>query len=143
MKKQLIIQRFQDTIDMMKQLKPEEFDYGDFVSERKENCGTVCCIAGWYPKYFPESELIWSSTRSKFYLDLTNLNNSTDVMPVLMKWHGISRELANAIFYGGPCDIVEYISLNSPLDKVTFRLETILLKIKSGLLDKHLNTKHE
>lgn len=104
MEKQLIIDRLQATIDMLKSLTPQSFNYGNWVSESDADgkCGTVCCAAGWYPKYFPEAGLKWKSSydhrTGKPYVYLTNPVIGID--GALMDWHGISRYVMNALFYG-------------------------------------------
>jgi hypothetical protein len=42
-------------------IKPEEFRFNEFVSkfDKESGCGTMCCIAGWFPKYFPNSGFYW------------------------------------------------------------------------------------
>lgn len=52
MNKQEIIKEIKHRLELYKTLKPEEFYFGDFVTEyNKENhCGTICCLWGWEPR---------------------------------------------------------------------------------------------
>lgn len=99
MDNQLRFKRLQDTIDKLKELRPDQFKYDSFVSKSEgENCGTVCCAAGWYPKWFPEAGLRW---KKRHMDDSLHLNFGTDgIKKILSKWHGICTEEVEHLFFG-------------------------------------------
>ena len=55
MTKQEIIDKLKLTRKHMDELREEQFDYSKIVAafEFENNCGTVCCVLGWYPKWYP------------------------------------------------------------------------------------------
>ncbi len=97
MAKQLVLKRLNATLKNLKELPNSNFNYGDFVKRKKTidgvTCGTVCCVAGWYPKWFPKSGLTWD----QFGLSAPE---GADVSDMLMKHHGISNDLVSVLFYG-------------------------------------------
>lgn len=112
MTKELILQRLLATINMLKELPERSFDYSNYVKEFdiENKCGTVCCVAGWYPKYFPEAGLVWQITTNNHELkielesDILGYGTFND----LVKYHGLSKNIIYALFYGSefiPCNI--------------------------------------
>lgn len=96
MNKKLILKRLWDTIEMIQQLEDKEFKYKNYVTRsNKEGCGTVCCVAGWYPKYFPDAGLIWrkGNLRPKNIWAFTNEE--------LIIYHGLNSDITDVLFYGG------------------------------------------
>ena len=57
---QHIIANLLTILNKVKTLKEEEFTFSTFVKESKNGCGTICCVAGWFPKWFPNSPFRWS-----------------------------------------------------------------------------------
>lgn len=48
-------QRLRQLIEFIRELPDDKFDFSTLVSKLDENeCGTVCCAAGWLPAAFPE-----------------------------------------------------------------------------------------
>lgn len=106
--KAVILRRLQNTVKKLKALPNAKFNYESYVSESETDtngnlCGTVCCVVGWYPKWFPESEIRWSSYGS---LD----SPIGRIQDKLKQYHGISLDLVNVLFYG--CE--ERFNLNKP-----------------------------
>lgn len=101
MEQQLKIQRLEATIEKMKQLKPEQFHYADYVHEwdHRTGCGTVCCVGGWYPQWFPESGLIYFGAGMD--LRFRNGEIADDAEDGLQNWHGLESNVINYLFYGG------------------------------------------
>lgn len=129
---------------MLLGLKTGEFAYQHFVtSYDPENlCGTVCCIMGWYPKYFPESGLDWEINDNKTDLSMSWKNGDPD--DVLAKYHGVSDDVIQAIFY---CDVLpdvggnhmEQIDLkDAVLADAIERVEKLIELIETGKIDNHL-----
>ena len=108
MKKSLILKRLWATIEKLVNLDPEQFSYSELVSEgnTEKVCGTVCCVAGWYPKWFPKAELIWDLSYSSAGfiqgIDLYPVNNniSTNVSNKLSEYHGLNDDIIDFLFYG-------------------------------------------
>lgn len=155
MKKEEIIQRLEATLIMLHSLKAGEFNYKHYIAKDnpEHTCGTTCCLAGWYPRYFPESGLIWekgvSSVVLTFEYGVSRRGLGVDVEQVLADYHGFSAPLTRAIFYGAGLD-----DIISPVDclavdsrsiqgrsktAIIKRLEHILALIQLGTLDRHLD----
>lgn len=110
MEKDIILGRLKDTIDHLKSLPEDQFDYGSYVSEFNSgsSCGTVCCVAGWYPKWFPEAVLEWYPTGERFFSirpsnheeDETPFDVESQVELALMQWHGLEESIISFLFYG-------------------------------------------
>lgn len=103
MEKFLIIRRLNGTIKMLKSLKDRQFYFSDYVKKYKEKkngtlCGTVCCVAGWYPKYFPKSEMVWSRYDDNNVMVTSNKWGNID--RGLGEYHGLSESFISALFYG-------------------------------------------
>lgn len=101
MNKQKILSRLQATIDQLEKLKPKQFDYSLYVSNysKRHKCGTVCCVAGWYPKWFPESELEWVYDEMG-YINLYDKSREYDTDEMLGIYHDLSNDIINFLFYG-------------------------------------------
>lgn len=138
MKKELIIKRLKATRAKMDELKEEQFDYEMFVSEWNEarTCGTVCCVAGWYPRWFPKAGVRFRHFR---------LICPPDMKAMLSKWHGVSFYIIDALFYGREFHS-EYHYSNVYLSggtelalwQVKARFDVIISAIERGKLDRHL-----
>lgn len=105
MTRELIRERFLKTIEMLKSLKDSEFYYAEYIKScviiDDNVCGTVCCVMGWYPKYVPESGLVWrkpSSFGSRPYLWTEDDSMGDD--EAIENWHGIVWSVRQALFYG-------------------------------------------
>lgn len=131
-----VILRLEKTLDKIKSLKADEFYYGHFVSECniELNCGTKCCVAGWYPKWFPEAELIWVNKigiAGQFF-DLVS-KDPYSILEVLAFYHGVSHPTISALFYGKSLsDIFRPIDAHASLREVAERFEIIIRKLKEG-----------
>lgn len=103
MEKQLIIERLQATINELEKLAPANFRFESYISEYAGTCGTVCCVAGWYPRWFPDSELIWTvagsgdvELSSKFGM----MTSSRYIKIALKEYHGLDGQTISALFFG-------------------------------------------
>lgn len=97
MKKGLILHRLDATIAMIERLRDDEFMYKEHVFEHKDGCGTVCCVAGWYPKYFPEAGLELFEVVGR--CDIRSVGTMSP-WHTLAKYHGLSDEVIDCLFYG-------------------------------------------
>lgn len=94
--KDLTLERLKATREKMNTLRPKEFFYGSFVHRNDGECGTVCCIAGWYPKWFPASGLRWV----RYGNNLLDLVGTSGVADNLMRYHEIGFHLCGTLFFG-------------------------------------------
>lgn len=131
MKKNLtkVIEQLDLTIANMKTLKESEFDYSYLVSEfdEEKKCGTVCCVAGWYPKWYPESGFRWVVT-NKNWPSMRNNHYSYDsyncIYQALSDFHGVSQYIVKILFYGYDCTEFDFITPKFyPLPDVIERFE--------------------
>jgi hypothetical protein len=137
MDKNLVIQRLENTIEKLKQLPPENFNYSLWITDSKEDCGTVCCVGGWYPKWFPQSGLIWVDILGGVEIDHVD---GMLIVDALSAWHGISIPETKALFAGqmlfdkqNDIEILDPISIHAPLIVVIDRWEQFLKHKKDEL----------
>lgn len=90
-KLELILSEFKE------QISPEQFGFKRFVTEWDEenNCGTVCCIAGWFPKLFPNSGFYWEKDDQNLHTE-TGLSVERHLIELL----GLTTEEIDYLFYG-------------------------------------------
>lgn len=87
------------TINKLKKLKPQQFQYNTYVEHfnYETNCGTVCYIVGWYPKWFPSSKFTWDGEKLS---KLKHEDYLANIRGALKKYHGLEIEEINYLFYG-------------------------------------------
>lgn len=84
--------------NFLEKLEPEKFDYGHFVREHADNCGTVCCAAGWLPKVDPENwEWYKPSLKSSAHIRLKHMLHF-NTFDALSLYFDISLEVGRGIF---------------------------------------------
>jgi len=108
MKKKQILDRLWTTIEQLVNLSPRKFKYSETVAkgDLKKVCGTVCCVAGWYPKWFPESGLEYRlreisvdpSPGEVPYVYVSG--NHLPMNHTLKYYHGLAHSIINFLFYG-------------------------------------------
>ena len=145
-----VVEKLRHTIDNIKTLKPQQFSYSDFIKKSTDKCGTVCCIAGWYPKWYPTGRLQWVKVR----LSLQSISLVDSLAPVgdilanscnqitiaLSEIHGITYTTAAALFTGHALLIKGSVAMqfvNDRLGSVTLeevieRFEFVLKRIQDG-----------
>mgnify|MGYP001182245430 CR=1 FL=1 len=103
-------------LDRASTLTPSEFDYVSYIAawDEEHMCGTVCCLLGWFPRFFPE-QVDWFG----FHPDDWYLASKERI--------GISRDLARSMFfgtayYGG----VPSIAVDASLPTVLVHLQNII-----------------
>jgi len=99
MEKKLVVKRLKDTLKKLKELEKAKFSYHRFVTSSRDSCGTVCCVGGWYPAWFPEARLKWEKISLYPYVDIESYKEKT-VLQTLMLYHGINISLIRVLFYG-------------------------------------------
>jgi len=157
--KKQVLERLNATLKNLEELPSRNFDYSSYVTRSKitdeGTCGTVCCAAGWYPKWFPEAGLKWMdgdltvANRNKHNVDITN---------TLANYHGINKDLINILFYGDEKNfkieglesdkyVLPFLSLrttmtlglkhgeNSKRNDVIKMFKTVINLIKNDLID--------
>lgn len=109
MELQLILQRLKATIDKMETLSESQFNYLNIVTkfDFQENCGTVCCVAGWYPVWFPKEGFQYEIIYSDSDIAGFDIVQVVDGIPYsgggqidLCEYHGLSLSIIQTLFYG-------------------------------------------
>ena len=141
MDKLTIISRFEATIEKLKALSPMNFHYGSFIEEHDGGCGTVCCVLGHYPGWFPKSGFYWEIgeiDEGNLFLEYID----GDAIRGVRIYHGFNHSLCECLFYG---DVVEQLEAGLPetntaskLPKVIELFEAALIKLRTGELDEYL-----
>lgn len=150
MRKSTVIKRLEKAIDILEnKIKDEEFRYSSFVSDfdYEHNCGTVCCLAGWYPKYVPESGLRWNK-KNEIYDTLVSKTKSWETIDIdkdLSNYHGLSLAAINFVFYGTDLwgSLTKKIletehGLSSNRHQLADNIRALIGVIKEGKQDKYL-----
>ncbi len=138
MNKDLVIKRLQATMEMLLALDESKFDYHSIVKQFDENeCGTVCCVGGWYPKWFPESKLKWVMVNMlgsvKPHLTINNMSDKLEA------WHGLNWYIISVLFYG-ECGLGLDGNLAASTEEVYKRFERVLNLIQSNKLPYNTDT---
>lgn len=111
-------EKFKKIIDFLGKLKSSQFNYRAFVQEfdEKNKCGTVCCVAGWFPAIFPKN-FKW-----------VNRNSMNSVDEKRIKFLGIDDKLNWALFYG---DKEEQEGLGLPITNLNSNLKQVIKLFKA------------
>lgn len=124
--------------------KKRMFNYAIFVEELKtdesgtvKECGTICCVAGWYPQWFKNCGLEYTNT----YDDIRS-SIGDSIEDALKRYHKLSTPIIDALFYGNEDEQEDlglpFTDLDSKLSKVIQLFEVALVKIKNGELDNEI-----
>lgn len=89
----------------LKTLNEDQFYYRSWVHRYREIdgelCGTVCCAAGWIPKFAKELGFYWAKSGPRFVsLDLKYNGYEVNEM-TLTRAFGLTSDEIQFIFYGG------------------------------------------
>lgn len=106
-------ERFIKLLEFLKTLNNDQFDYSQFVAiyDHKQQCGTVCCAAGWLPKVFPQEwELAFDGVR--WIPAMPNFGPDQEIEDTLAHFFGMTSIEVNALFYG---DYYAQDELNLPI----------------------------
>lgn len=86
----------------LKTLNEDQFYYRNFVHRYTEIdgkiCGTVCCAAGWIPKFAKELGIYWEI--AVIGMDLKYNGDAVNEM-ILRRAFGLTSDEIQFIFYGG------------------------------------------
>lgn len=102
MTNQQIAANLQKILDKIETLQPEEFNFSSYVTkfDKEHQCGTVCCVLGWFPKWFPKSGIKWK-TDGSLYSETGNIYSQ------LQKLTGCSDDVIEYLFYGKMFEILQ------------------------------------
>lgn len=135
MDKQQIIARLKETIGHIDTIKEDEFDYSEWVSKSERRCGTVCCIAGWYPKFFP-AHFAWKEYENYLY-PFGRSGHIGEIHGALIEFHGFRYRAINCLFIGselvsGDVRIFNQIASDSKIEIVKQRFIRFLELLETG-----------
>lgn len=137
MTRELILERLDATIKKLTTLKKEYFDYQYYVSEfdDQHSCGSVCCVVGWYPKWFPEVNIV--------YHDRTITINSEESIyhtleTLLMNYHGINYQLMKVLFYGRSFEEGDIFVSNNSRNSL-LQVRKVFCQIRSLIADSKID----
>jgi hypothetical protein len=140
MTKELIIQRLQDTIAQLEQLPAAQFNFDLYVTnlDEQNHCNSICCIAGWYPIWFPEVGLMYKSAPTT----IQPVNNVNSIRKTLSSYHSIHFELIDIFFYSslidGPLDYLRKGIDTNSLRSIIEVWKRVVCEIKKNKLDRYL-----
>jgi hypothetical protein len=114
-------EKFAKIIEFLKGLKPEQFRYDDIVAEydKSNNCGTVCCVLGWFPAIFP-TNYSWANSEFGDWMRVVNTVFPTEMLESFLD---IPSTHETALFYGGTkCQL----ELGLPIVKISGNLSQVI-----------------
>lgn len=134
--KELTLQRLRATREKMDTLKPKDFNYDSFVAKDDGRCGTVCCIAGWHPKWFPDAGVKWVVVDG--IVDLEGKRGLYSVLETLREFYEIegTSTLDSSLFIGWGVPLkdgnhIPTIPTTSSLSKVKKHWDRIIKEIEN------------
>lgn len=97
MNKKQVLKRLNATLQQLLKLEPGQFYYSSYVASFNANnlCGTTCCVAGWYPQWFPKSGFQYNK-----YREQKLVHNKYSIEFALKTYHGIGLSFVRCLFYG-------------------------------------------
>lgn len=134
--RKLRIRRFEKIIDFLENLPKEKFRFDTTINkfDTDNNCGSICCVVGWFPAIFKE-HFYWS------YNDVMvrNKNDDETAWEYVEKFLGIDEQLSQHFFNGKfqmeGYDIIPY---NASKHQVLKHIKKSVEGIKQGDFDTHL-----
>lgn len=146
-----IIRRLEATLKRLKATHYTKFDYTQWVSSdevtKDKTCGTVCCVGGWYPQWFPRSGFYWKRNKTEGKLDLMHNTYRDKIKDALSNRHGLNNQMIECLFLGEEfriededCFLIYSVcaenGLFSSKGQVVKLWETVLKDIKSGKIQR-------
>lgn len=141
-----IADKLQLTLDKMLEMDPKSFYYALIIKfyDPQNDCKTIGCIVGHYPKWFPQYGLFYR--KSIYCLSGYGLATERQHIPLmfneLRKIHNINTSLIEDLFYGKnniSFDNDIKISQHSSLEVVIERWKLYIQRIRSGQYDQHIH----
>ena len=124
--------RLTQLVKKMSSVEEQQFDYSTYVKtfNRKHNCATIACLAGWLPAVFPK-EFKWVNQMGSYYPYAINNFVYKDVERDIRKFFFLNKELYDTIFVGKGLTVNGYV-----LMKPTKKLSSVTLKTALKRIDK-------
>lgn len=128
------IENLDKVISFLKELEEPEFNFGDVVSkfDQQNECGTVCCAAGWFPKIFPE-QVFWERIGLSSMTVVTKLNKGYD--RIAAEILDIRSITALRLFTPDNQSVIHDSLVDLPIDCTPKQLATELEKFKQLYLN--------
>lgn len=107
-------EKFEKIIAFLETIYESQFNYQVYVTAFDEctDCGTVCCVGGWFPKIFPEDfEWVLSLAKNRLYVEMIGQPFSDSTSDSIQEFLEISQFIYEALFCG---IIPRQISLGLP-----------------------------
>lgn len=126
------VEKLELILEKLKTLKPEEFVFYDFVVEHDtKGCGTVCCVVGWFPKFFRNSGFVWQNgaLHSKKY----DSGYTGNIEKHLIDLIGLPELWIEYLFFGDsnrPNNNLPYLSEDDDLARVIYVWEKAIAYLK-------------
>lgn len=115
MNNEYIVKNLETIYEKIETLKPKEFNFNSYVEKcDKENlCGSVCCIVGWFPKWFVNSGVGWDLS-DPYDLDIITPNGSykSEVIAHLCNLTGLTEAWVKYLFYGEDSPVKNFPKLH-------------------------------
>lgn len=131
------IENLEKILGKVKQLQPHEFDFSKYITkfDFENKCGTVCCVLGYFPKWFPNCGVAYN-TKDRI-CTLEGLNDDVGFITHLSLLIGISRDWIEYLFYAEQCQEEGFPKLraDSSLEEVTRALELVIEYFKSNPIE--------
>jgi len=127
------VEKLELILEKVKTLEPEQFVLSDFVYEYndQDGCGTVCCIVGWFPKFFPKSGFIWEhgDLKSKIF----ESKRIYDIQQHLSQLLNLPINWIEYLFFGDskrPNKSLPYLAESAYLARVVYVWEKAIAYLK-------------
>lgn len=126
------IENLEKILERVKTLKPEQFNFESYVTEfdEEKGCGTVCCIAGYLPQWFPNCGLSYKNR----WEEMTIVSQDHDITTHLKILVGLPYDWINYLFYGKSCpvDSLPQLKITSSLEEVMDAWEKTIEYLKTN-----------
>ncbi len=147
MEKQEKIDKLKAKLAHMKQLDESQFNYSIYINKNDPDtkCGSVCCVAGWYPVWFKDKGFFYQETiiHDIKHLYPCHVNHKANgTRSILKLYHGVSNHVIAVLFYGHDSlgfgkpntPIISSHGLYAPLSHVIAVWEEVISFIEQDIL---------
>lgn len=135
-KRNAVVSKLNTTIGHLKTLLSEEFFFGNFVKkfDEEKKCGSICCIVGWYPRFYGENtKIFWNPATNNIALQGVKFDAATmlsDLYNYLVEFHGIKEEVITYLF--NPVHSAEKIQTKNNIIKRNLHTNSSLEDVIKG-----------
>ena len=119
-------EKFEKIIAFLETLDEQQFNYEVYVTDfdKETNCGTVCCVGGWFPRIFPEDfQWIGSLGKDRLYVKGNREDFDQTVKESIQEFLEISEFIYQALFHGM---IPRQIKLGLPKTNIYSNLSEVI-----------------